>query len=792
MENINTISTKKNELKIANSEEIKDINLLSLTNTFSQKIETSQFNIKDNTNINNEKELKKINIFNIKEEESEDEKEVNLNKINMIEKDDNSNFKESINILKRGSMADNLKLNKLKNFRLSGYISGYYMQRKTLLPKKIVNDFKNKNINTNLRKTLMAGNNVNIMRRVSINNFNQSNNLNKNKNNNINIQNFVRYEDMFLDDEIYLRAPGSFPDEEEKNYLLKLNFLDENDYLETDNINNEYIYQAPFQKTKTICYNSKKELNIQNKSLVKNLPFEKIEENEDENHIIIIKKKRLTKEINDLKNIFIDEEEEPGKNIELPKKIKIKNKETFEKKLVSFENESNITYISINLFIKKVALYNFRIMYPLLYKAFMQQYTIFISIPLFVEKIIQAFQFYYNKFNKITNELVNLINKVVSENYEKIKNNPDLLQIVKNFYFYLKKNIFTENKSAIDQDVDSIYYILFDPESEDDINYCLRLVLERRKSNSIFIKSKSIYSKIFDRIENNKNKKKKKFLTKTRTDANLNYRYFYIFYHDPMEIAEYLTCISYQMLRNINYKELLNKNFAGKGKEEKAPNVMKVIDRFNKLVFFIIEDIFSYDNKKVRCQCIEKCVDVAIKLKELHNYNDLIMINICLVNLTLNKLKLTFKKLSNKYKNIIKEMNAFCSSKDCYINIRRLIFNNKGIPYIPYLGIILKEIMNIEEMNYIVNENNINFDKLIKMYKVIYRFNEFKKTKFAYEKSKELDILINLKPKTEEELDEMVNQIEPKLKIFAISGNKKRLTNTDKFYYKINDKNYLK
>ena len=34
-----------------------------------------------------------------------------------------------------------------------------------------------------------------------------------------------------------------------------------------------------------------------------------------------------------------------------------------------------------------------------------------------------------------------------------------------------------------------------------------------------------------------------------------------------------------------------------------------------------------------------------------------------------------------------------------------------------------------------------------------------------------------------EELDEMVGQIEPKLKVFAIRGNKKRLTNTDKFYY---------
>ena len=787
MENIKNISTEKSQLIFVNSEEIKDITPPSLSNTYSTKIETSHLNIKENININNEKEIKKLNIFNIKEED-EDEKEENPNKINIIEKGDNYNLKESINILKRGSMIDNLKLRKLKNFRFSGYISGHYMQRKTLLPKKIVNDFKNKNINNNLRKTILEGSDINRMRRVSITNFYQSNNLNKNKQN-ININNFVHYEDMFLDDEIYLRAPGSFPDEEEKNYLLKLNFLEENDYLETDNINNEYVDRASFQKTKTINFNSKLELNLKNKSLVKNLPFEKIEEDVDIKNINEnIKKKRLTKEINELKNIFIDEEEELGKNIELPEKIKIKNKDTFEKKLVSFENESNITYISINLFIKKVALYNFRIMYPILYKAFMQQYAIFISIPLFIEKMIQAFQFYYNKYNKISNELVNLLNKVVSENYEKVKNNPDLLQIVKNFYFYLKKNIFTENKSAIDQDVDSIYYILFDPESEDDINYCLRMVLERRKSNSIFIKSKNIYSKIFNRIENNKNKKKKKCLIKTKTDINLNYRYFYIFYHDPMEIAEYLTCISYQMLRNINYKELLNKNFAGKEKEKKAPNVMKIIDRFNKLVFFIIEDIFSYDNKKVRCQCIEKWVDVALKLKELHNYNDLVMINICLVNFTLNKLKLTFKKLSNKYKTIIKEMNAFCSSKDCYINIRRLIFNNKGIPYIPYLGIILKELMNIEEMDYVVNENNINFDKLIKIYNVIYRFNEFKKTKFAYEKSKELDILINLKPKTEEELDEMVLQIEPKLKVFASRGNKKRLTNTDKFYYKINEK----
>ena len=236
-------------------------------------------------------------------------------------------------------------------------------------------------------------------------------------------------------------------------------------------------------------------------------------------------------------------------------------------------------------------------------------------------------------------------------------------------------------------------------------------------------------------------------------------------------------------MRNINQSELLNKNFISKEKLVKAPNVMKMIDRFNKLVLFVIEDIFSYDNKKTRCQCIEKWIDIALKLKELHNYNDLVMINTCFVNLTLNKLKNTFKKLSNKSKNIIKEMNSFCSSKQCYINIRKLIFNSKGIPYIPYLGIILKEIISIEEMKYIVDENNINFGKIVKLYNVLNKFNEFKKSKFSFEKSKQLDILVNLNPKTEDELEEMVGQIEPKLKIFALRGYKKRLTNTDKFYY---------
>ena len=802
MESINTnfYSDKINDNKTQDTAEIYELTPPSISKDkiiSSSKPETSLLELSDNININNEKEIinekRKINIFNyIEEEKSEDEEDSNQNQNKIIEKEENKTENEKNKFLEISSLINEQKTKKINILRFSNYKTNFVAHRGSLFSNNFTNAFgnKNKKTNNNLRKTIIENNDFNKMRRISITNFTKLNNNKKNINHiKNNIKNFVKYENMFLEDEFFLRAPGSYPDEDEENYLLKLNFLEENNYFDEENIsNNEYVDKPLLRQTNSISYNSKLiEKKIGSKFLLNSMPFDKIEEEDDKEGKKNIKKKidRLTIVDNSIKNLYIDENEIPGKNIQYAEVGKINNfvKGTFKKNLVNFENESPISFMSINLFIKKIALYNFRINYPILYKAFLQQYKIFLSIPLFVEKIMQAFELYYNKNNKITNELINLLNKVISENYEKIKEDFILLGKIKNFYYYMKEYIFTESETGLEKDIDNIYYILFEPDSEEDINYSRRFVMERRKSNSIFIKSKTIYSNIFNKIKDDKNTKKKKLLFKSKTNIKPFYNYFYIFSHNSMEIAQYLTCISYQLMRNINQKELLNKNFYSKEKLIKAPNVMKFIDRFNKLVLFIIEDIFSYDNKKVRCQCIEKWVDIALKLQELHNYNDLIMINTCFVNLTLKKLKLTFKKLSNKYKNIIKEMNAFCSSEDSYLNIRKLIFNSKGIPYIPHLGIILKVITNIEEMNYITDDNNINFEKLVKLHNVLKTFNEFKKTKFYCEKSKELDIFANLKPKTLEELDEMVGQIEPKLKVFAIRGNKKRLTNTDKFYY---------
>ena len=102
----------------------------------------------------------------------------------------------------------------------------------------------------------------------------------------------------------------------------------------------------------------------------------------------------------------------------------------------------------------------------------------------------------------------------------------------------------------------------------------------------------------------------------------------------------------------------------------------------------------------------------------------------------------------------------------------------------PFLGILLKEIKKLEEMKYILKNNNINIKKLIKLNKVINHFFEFKNNNYNFEKPKQLEILSNVSPKKEEEIELIIKGLEPELTLHAKSGDKKRKTQSDELYYK--------
>ena len=465
-------------------------------------------------------------------------------------------------------------------------------------------------------------------------------------------------------------------------------------------------------------------------------------------------------------NIFVDEDEKKDVNI-----FYIENeKELTELSYYSKKNKCNISFITLNLFIKEICIGSLRTKYPILYKSFESQYQEFLSVPSLIEKILDSMNFYIKKIGIEIPDLVFLLNKIISTQFKKIEDNKELIDKINNLYKSIKKLEWISG--SLEKEIENVNYILSSNSNDDfDLDYTKYLISDRRKTKAIVIRPRA----------------RGKVINKKTTYKN---PYFYIFDFSDEEIARNLTLISYKLLSSIDFNELWNGNFIQDDKYTKSPNVMKVIDRFDKLMLFIIEDICSYETNKARVKLITKWANIAKTCRDLHNYNDLLIINQCFNHTLIKKMVSTWKKIPKSTLELISDLNKFCSSQQCYINIRKEIVGCKHIAYIPYLGILLKEIVDIKNKykyaEKIGDYNCINCVKLQKMYYLVNKFFEFKNYSFTFTQVNELNILNQINPKGCEEIEEMIIYIEKNkstLKELIQSSNKKRPTKTDQLFY---------
>ena len=606
----------------------------------------------------------------------------------------------------------------------------------------------------------------------------------------------ITYDDIYLGNEMFVSEPKSFPRDNEKisKYLMdfssmyskKFNSNRNNScYSFTSNSGSNRDSNSNNLDNNSFNHNSSSTNNISN-----NFSLVEEEEYDDDDYCIIrnnssnnLNDKKVSSHLKDFlasinqyhvnnsifseeKNVFMDEDEKKNENI-----FYIENEtELNDLNYYSKKNKCNISYISLNLLIKEICTGNLRSKYPILYKSFICQYQEFLSVPSLIEKILDAMDFYIKKMGIEIPDLVSLLNKIISTQYKKIENNSELIEKVVELYKNIKKLEWIDD--SLEKEIENVNFILSSNASDDfDLEFTKYLISDRRKTKGI-----SIRPRARGKVINNKTMYK--------------YSYFYIFDFTDEEIARNLTLISYKLLSNIDINELWNSNFIKEEKYTKAPNVMKVIDRFDKLMLFIIEDICSYETNKARAKLITKWASIAKTCRDLHNYNDLLIINQCFNHNLIKKMVSTWKKIPKNTLELISDLNKFCTNQQCYINIRREIVNCKHIAYIPYLGILLKEIIDLEKQYKYIDKfgeyNCINCVKLQKMYYIVNKFFEFRNYSFTFSQINELNIFNQINPKKIDEIDEMINDIEKNkstIKELIQSTNKKKPTQTDQIFY---------
>ena len=586
----------------------------------------------------------------------------------------------------------------------------------------------------------------------------------------------ITYDDIYLGNDMFFSAPKSYPRDYEKNNKFLLEFIKSNySRKSVSNIGLVNLSENKNENNKNTTGGDDDEIEEDDICILRSNSFVYYSQKGESTHL----KDFLTSLNNNRKHtygdiikqedkIFVDEEEIVNKNIfYIENETELNNLNYYNKK-----NKCNISHISINLFIKKLCTENLKEKYPILFKSFIEQYQEFIPISSLVEKIISAFEYYNKEMNIEVPDLVILLNKIISNQFKQIQDNEPLIEKLIETYKVIENLPWISD--AVEKEIENINFILSSNTTQDfDVEYTKYLISDRKKSKAINIRSRTKSKKI-----NNKSLYK--------------YPYFYIFDFTDEEIARNLTLISYKMMSSIDVKELWSCNFSKEDKMTKAPNITKLIERFDKLMLFIIEDICSYETNKVRAKLITRWANIAQKCKELHNYNDLLIINHCFNHnhYLLKKMISAWKKLPKSTLSLIADLDKFCTSKQCYINIRREIVGCKHIAYIPYLGILLQEIVNIEN-NYKYlekygNYNCINCIKLQKIYWVVNKFFEFKNYSFTFTQINDLNILNQLNPRSLEEIEIMINNNEKNKSTFKEliqTGNKKKQTKSDELFY---------
>ncbi|KAM9963148.1 hypothetical protein ACTFIW_006371 [Dictyostelium discoideum] len=212
------------------------------------------------------------------------------------------------------------------------------------------------------------------------------------------------------------------------------------------------------------------------------------------------------------------------------------------------------------------------------------------------------------------------------------------------------------------------------------------------------------------------------------------------------EIAKSLTAIDFSIFICIETQELMNGAWGKPHLKDKAPNIIKLINRFNEISMNVIQTILNEEKLKDRCKVMARFIKIAKNLHELHNYNSLMAIYAGISHSSITRLKWTKKILPKTHQKTLSDLEKLMESDENFKNYRNEL-KTITTPCIPFLGLILSDMTFIQEGNtdYCgINEDSwsLNLNKLKLMYNCIKQIQNFQKTAYLLNADPRLTLIL--------------------------------------------------
>ncbi|EDR26295.1 guanine nucleotide exchange factor, putative [Entamoeba dispar SAW760] len=198
--------------------------------------------------------------------------------------------------------------------------------------------------------------------------------------------------------------------------------------------------------------------------------------------------------------------------------------------------------------------------------------------------------------------------------------------------------------------------------------------------------------------------------------TNIKIPYQYFFPGNVMPFAQTLNYFNSLIFSRVTYEELIVMNYSKPENKPLTPNIQNMTERFNWIGDTIV-DCFNECPKGDKVQFIQGLILFMKTIQQLKDIHFLVALAYTLPRLDLDSIK--SKKISEEDKNYLNEIEELCTFKQNYKYLRAYL-SQLETPYIPFIGILSKDLMLIDEGNPDkLGDGTINLYKWRKVYELI-------------------------------------------------------------------------
>ncbi|KAG6042242.1 hypothetical protein E4U41_002585 [Claviceps citrina] len=182
------------------------------------------------------------------------------------------------------------------------------------------------------------------------------------------------------------------------------------------------------------------------------------------------------------------------------------------------------------------------------------------------------------------------------------------------------------------------------------------------------------------------------------------------------EIAEELTRIDWIMFSSIRVRDFVRHVSLSTAQRDKCKglqNVNRMINHFNHVAKWVVNMIILRDKAKHRAQMLEKFMSIALKLRQLNNYNGLAAVLAGINETAIHRLAQTRALVSAEVQKRFARLVILMGTQKSHFAYR-LAWENSPLPRIPFLPLHRRDLVSAEEGSKTFvgpNEDRINWKK---------------------------------------------------------------------------------